>query len=132
MVDGNTLLVGTSVTGDRDLDRSRVFQQPGHRELAILRLWVKFLGLSPNTAYKIKLTFTAPDETTFETECEVVTDPQGEAQHKIEVDDKFIHPTLTDVCNGCTLDVEEVECPAPGCEVDINAMVSPVEKYSQL
>ena len=130
MVDGNTLLVGTSVTGDRDLDRSRFFQQPGHRELATVKVRVKFKGGRPNTTYKVKLKFTASDGTTVEKEVTITTDNKGEATADIEIDDKFLNPTKTDVCNDCSLEEEEVECPATGCDEDINAMVSPCLLYT--
>lgn len=114
-------------SGDHELQPFSMSEHPEHRELVVRNVWLHIHEGPPNRQFKLKLTILRDGEVIFMQEFDFMTDENGDAWIIISIDTVYLNADLTDVCDGCDLEQEEIECPLSGCDEDFIVWVSPAE-----
>lgn len=85
-------------------------------------------GASTFTTLTIQIVIILTVETitisTFETTFTVTTNSIGNAKMDITAQDIFFNADQSDICDDCTLEAEQINCPDTGCDVGLTASVS--------
>ena len=117
---------------DRELQPSGTDERPGHRQLALVEVWIHFWSLRINTTYRFRLTINKADGTVFAEEFTFTTISRTHAWIHIRIDDGFLNDDMSGVCETCTFEPEQLDCAGIDdvCDDDVVVKVSAAETCS--